>query len=138
MLSEKDVKQNAEHVLFVCEHGSAKSIVAAAFFDKLARERGMNLRAIARGIHPDEEIAPAAANGLAADGLAAGEKPTRLVKNDTTHAVRIVAFCDLPADLTDRPVERWQVSAVSENYRAARKAIVENVSRLLDDLKNNA
>jgi arsenate reductase len=132
-------KQNDERVVvFVCEHGSAKSIVAAAYFDKLARERGLNLSAVARGTHPDERIAPAAAKGLAADGLSAGEKPARLSKSDTTRAIRIVAFCDLPADLADRPVEHWQVPAVGEDYRAARKAIVRNLSRLLDDLKNNA
>jgi arsenate reductase len=136
---EHNEKQNAERVVvFVCEHGSAKSIVAAAYFDKLAAERGLSLHAIARGTHPDEQIAPAAAHGLAADGLAAGGRPTRLVKSDTTQAIRIVAFCDLPADLADRPVEHWQVPAVSEDYRAARDAIVKNVSQLLDDLKSKA
>lgn len=132
-------KQDAERVVvFVCEHGSAKSIVAAAYFDKLAGERGLNLNAVARGTHPDEQIAPAATKGLAADGLATRGKPTRLSKSDVAGATRIVAFCDLPADLADRPVEKWQVPAVSEDYHAAREAIVRNVSRLLDDLKNGA
>ncbi len=45
MLSERDTlmqqeeKQDAEPVVvFVCEHGSAKSVVAAAYFNQLARE----------------------------------------------------------------------------------------------------
>ena len=45
-------------VIFVCEHGAAKSILSAAIFNKLARERGLNLRAIARGTNPDPEISP--------------------------------------------------------------------------------
>ncbi len=131
-------KQDAEPVvLFVCEHGSAKSIVAATYFDKLAGERGLDLHAVARGMHPDEQVAPAAAKGLAEDGLTTGEKPMRLSKSDIARATRIVAFCDLPADLADRPVENWQVPPVSEDYRAAREAIVRNLSRLLDDLKND-
>ena len=61
-------------VIFVCEHGSAKSVVAAAHFNKLAKERNLPVRAISRGTNPDEEIAPIAASGLQADGLAAGEE----------------------------------------------------------------
>ena len=48
-------------VLFVCEHGSTKSTVAAAHFNKLAGERGLKLRAVSRGTNPDEEVAPKAA-----------------------------------------------------------------------------
>ena len=48
----------------VCEHGSAKSVVAAAHFNYIARERNLKLRAISRGTNPDEEIAPKAAEGL--------------------------------------------------------------------------
>ena len=33
-------------IVFVCEHGSAKSVVAAAHFDRLAGERGLGLRAV--------------------------------------------------------------------------------------------
>jgi chromate transporter len=39
-------------VVFVCEHGSAKSLVAASFFERLAKERGMPVRAISRGTFP--------------------------------------------------------------------------------------
>jgi hypothetical protein len=35
-------------ILFVCEHGAAKSVIAAAYFDKLAKERGLNYRAVFR------------------------------------------------------------------------------------------
>ena len=32
-------------VVFVCEHGAAKSLIAAAYFNKLAGERGLSARA---------------------------------------------------------------------------------------------
>src|SRR5688572_249911 len=47
-------------VLFVCEHGSAKSVVAAAHFNRIAADRGLPFRAISRGTAPDPEMAPAA------------------------------------------------------------------------------
>src|SRR5690242_15420164 len=49
-------KPQTETILFVCEHGSAKSVIAAAHFKRLAEQRGLPHRAIARGINPDPEI----------------------------------------------------------------------------------
>jgi pyruvate/2-oxoglutarate dehydrogenase complex dihydrolipoamide acyltransferase (E2) component len=69
---KQDARKETEQtpvIVFVCEHGAAKSVMAAAHFNKLARERGLNLRAVARGTSPDKEIAPKAALGLQADGL---------------------------------------------------------------------
>jgi hypothetical protein len=54
-------------IIFVCEHGAAKSILSAAIFNKLAAERGLNFRAIARGTNPDPEISPKVARGLQAE-----------------------------------------------------------------------
>ena len=37
-------------VVFVCEHGSVKSLVAMMYFNHRAQERGLKFRAIARGL----------------------------------------------------------------------------------------
>ena len=124
-------------VIFVCEHGSAKSIVAATHFNDLARKRGMNVRAISRGTNPDLEIAPGVARGLRADGLEVGaEKPTRLSREDASGAIRAVAFCPLPKGyLGSVPIEEWNdVPSTSEDYGKARNNIVERVKHLLDIL----
>lgn len=126
-------------VVFVCEHGSAKSVIAAAHFNNLARERNLKLRAISRGTNPDQEIAPNAAEGLQADGLAVGrEKPKRLSRSDVSIAIRVVAFCELPdAYSKGVRVEQWnEMPAVSEDYNKARDAIVERVRHLLDELRS--
>jgi hypothetical protein len=36
-------------IMFVCEHGTAKSLIAASFFNRLAAEQKIGYRAIARG-----------------------------------------------------------------------------------------
>jgi protein-tyrosine-phosphatase len=73
----------AEQVVFVCEHGAAKSVIAAAYFNKLAAERGLRARAVARGAAPQENLAKSAVNGLGADGIAAGlEAPQPLTADD--------------------------------------------------------
>src|SRR5215510_2876629 len=55
-------------VLFVCLHGAAKSVVAAAQFRRLASARGLSIGAVAAGTEPDPELAPAAVKGLSGDG----------------------------------------------------------------------
>src|SRR5687767_10829604 len=93
---KKPIKQ-ASVVVFVCEHGSAKSVVAAAHFNKLARERNLKLRAISRGANPDKELPANTIKGLKADGLAVdGSQPKKLSETDVAGAIRVVAFCQLP------------------------------------------
>jgi protein-tyrosine-phosphatase len=128
-------------VVFICEHGSAKSVVAAAHFNRLARERQIGLRAVSRATNPDDEVAPNAARGLEADGLAPdGLVPRRLSAADVEAALRVVAFCPLSADYGgSEAIEIWDdVPAVSESYERARDRILERIARLLDDLARTA
>src|SRR5260370_21135331 len=53
-------------VVFVCEHGSAKSVIAAAHFERLAREEGLLFEVVARGTTPDSEIPAGVPNRLQA------------------------------------------------------------------------
>jgi protein-tyrosine-phosphatase len=122
-------------LLFVCEHGSAKSVVAAAHCNRMAAERGLDVRAISRGTSPDAENHPAAVAGLGADRLAPVDRPRRLSSSDLEVAVRVVAFSELPAEhAASVRVEVWTVPPVSEGYEAARDAIVGRLERLLEEL----
>src|SRR5262249_6986959 len=124
-------------VLFVCEHGSAKSVVAAAHFNRIAADRGLPFRAIARGTAPEPEMAPAAVQGLLADGLKpADPAPAKLTQSDLDNAVRIISFCDLPPDLkvATAVVERWEVPPVSTGYARSRDAMRQLIEQLLSKL----
>ena len=122
-------------VLFLCEHGAAKSVVAATHFNELARQRGLPYRAYSRGTDPDPELHPAAVAGLQRDGLTAESTPQRVSVADLDGANEIVAFGDLPLPGTPaQPVTTWNVPAVSEDYEASREAIVALVRRLQEDL----
>jgi len=126
-------------VVFVCEHGSAKSVVAAAHFNQIAAERGLPFRAIARGTTPEAAMAPAAVQGLLADGLKPGEPaPTKLKQSDLDTAVRVITFCDLPSDLKPAtPVGRWEVPPVSADYAKSRDAILEQIEQLVRELQGS-
>src|ERR1700761_1911577 len=64
-------------IVFVCLHGSVKSQMAAAYFNKLARERGLPYTAVSRGIEVDASIPASIRNGLNSDGPAPAENVPR-------------------------------------------------------------
>ena len=122
-------------VLFVCLHGAAKSVVAAAHFRRLAAARGLAVDAVAAGTEPDNELAGGAVKGLAGEGLrATPSRPRPVTLHDLETATRVVAFgCDVTPS-RGQPMEQWEVPAVSDGYAAARDRIVANVERLVADL----
>lgn len=124
-------------VLFVCLHGAAKSVLAAADFRRLAAERGLEVTADSAGTEPDPEIAPAVVAALRAEGLdLSSARPRRVTRDDTARAARVVTLgCELDeAMLPAVPVERWDdVPAVSDSLPVARAAIRRHLERLLDE-----
>jgi protein-tyrosine-phosphatase len=125
-------------LLFVCLHGAAKSVVAAAHFRRVAAARGLDLDAVAAGTEPDPELGPGAVKGLAGDGLEARPgRPRPVTLYDIQRAERVVSFgCDV-APRVGVSVEQWDVPAVSDGYGAARDRIVEKVERLVDELQRS-
>jgi arsenate reductase (thioredoxin) len=122
-------------VVFICEHGAARSVIAAAYFNKLAAERHLNFHAIARGLTPQPDLSTASAIGLEQDGVPFPEtKPQPLRPEEMQTAARVVAFCPLPKSLTQERVESFDVPAPNEGYGVARDAILVHVKALVDQL----
>src|SRR3989442_5627118 len=99
-------------VVFVCLHGAAKSVVAAAHFRRLAASRGLSIVAAAAGTEPDPQLAAGAVQGLAGEGLTpAPSRPRPITLYDLDSATRMASFgCDVvPAH--GQPVEEWDVPA---------------------------
>lgn len=126
----------------MCLHGSAKSVIAAAFAKRLAAERGIPLEAASAGVEPDAEIPPPVAASLLADGIdVRGRKPVAVTEEMIRDAGRVVSFgCELtgliPAGV---PVTEWaDVPAVSDGYTTARDEIVSRLNVLLDEIARSA
>ncbi len=126
-----------QKVLFVCLHGAAKSVLAAADFERMATERGLSIAAETAGTEPDDEIAPAVLAALKAEGVdLAGQRPRLVTREMAAGAARVVAFgCDLSAAAPDGArIEQWgDVPNVSAGLPAARAAIRTHIERLLDE-----
>jgi len=131
---------HSSRIIFVCEHGAALSVVAAAYFNRMAREQHLRNHAIARGTTPQEDIAISAREGLKADGVPLETKrPQALSAKEASGAVRIVAFCPLPARYRKiAPLETWSdVPATSVNYPLARDTILKHINELIRQLNQD-
>jgi arsenate reductase len=127
-------------IIFVCEHGAAKSVIASAYFNKLAKERNLDYVAECRGTNPDTEVAAKAKEGLTADHVYDNNtKPKKLVASDVSDAERIILFTPLPPDLkTNVPTENWSdIENIDGDYSQRRDAIVKKINTLLDKLEKN-
>ena len=125
-------------ILFVCLHGSAKSVIAAEHCRRLAAARGLAVDVTAAGLEPDDAIPPRVVQGLADEGIdVGGRRPRRPAPTDVAEADVVVTFgCDLgPLATGARRLQRWDdVPAVSDDFKRARDVIVGRVTTLVDDL----
>jgi arsenate reductase (thioredoxin) len=127
-------------VVFVCEHGSVKSLIAASLFNQAARERSSPFRAVARGVVPDASVPAAIAEALGRDGFDVRDfRPRPISRKETAAATRVVAI-SLERELLTRveqrdDIEKWSdVPAASTDYVAARESLRRHVHALLDQL----
>ena len=126
-----------DKILFVCLHGAAKSVLAAADFRRMAAQRGLGVTADSAGTEPDPAIAPGVLRTLLAEGLdLKGQQPRKVTHQDVATASRVVAFgCDLGEAASPAiPIEQWtDVPAVSDDLPTARAVIRRHLERLVEE-----
>jgi arsenate reductase (thioredoxin) len=130
-------------VVFVCEHGNVKSLIAREWFNRLAAERGLDLRAVSRGLSPEIRVPPAIAERLRGDGFdVSGFEPRGLEPADVADAARLVVIGAEPPPWASHPglvVERWDgIPPASERYEASRDALREKIAALVELLARSA
>lgn len=125
-------------VLFVCPHGAAKSVLASAYFQRLAKERGLNVRVVSAGTDPDAQVAPAVANHLTKAGYQVPvTTPRRATAEDIATADVVIS---LGCDLKDLPAPqgkllKWDdIPAPSEDFARADEEIRKRVIELVDEI----
>jgi protein-tyrosine-phosphatase len=128
-------------VLFVCQHGNVKSLMAASYFNQEAEKLGLPYRAVARGVAPDSTTVPEPiADGLRADGVnVSGFHPEAVRASDTAASGRVVTIgAALPAEAqkaAGQRIEQWNdVPPTSEGFTATRDAIKAHVHLLIEKL----
>src|SRR5687768_17367897 len=88
-------------VLFVCVHNAGRSQMAEAFFNQLARQRGLNARAKSAGTAPGGQINPVAVQAMEELGVSmADHHPKPLTPEMAEAAERIITMgCGVEAGM---------------------------------------
>jgi arsenate reductase (thioredoxin) len=125
-------------VVFVCEHGSVKSLVAMVYFNHRAQEQGLAYRAVARGIAPEPAVPSVVKDGLIADGFdVSAYRPRRFRASDVKQDSLVVSFDqDVAKSVgTSVPYSRWDgLPGVLADYPRGRDEIRRRVDALIGEL----
>ena len=128
---------DSKTIMFVCLHGSVKSQMAAAHFNRIARERGLAYTAISRGIEVDSSIPTRIRDNLNLDGLAPlNDVPQPLMPSEAAGVLKVIAFDAVPDDKRGvAEVNCWSdVPPAMKDYAAARDVIVHHIDDLIPAL----
>ncbi|HEU4431365.1 MAG TPA: hypothetical protein VFT98_21575 [Myxococcota bacterium] len=131
-------------IVFVCRNGVAMSVWSAAYFNRLAEERGLRERAAARASIPSYSAVPfSMAVALALDGFRLGGYVPRVIDaRDARHAALVVAIdTELPRDVraTASRVDVWAgFPPMREQYFPSRAALKLEVAELVARLAARA
>lgn len=124
-------------ILFICEHGAGRSTIAATYFNKIAKKRGLKYHAIFRGVEPQEALGISTKNGLIKDSIDVTDLiPTRLSKNDINNAYKVVTLDVTLPDTLDKADIKWTGIQWAGNYDVSKAQIALKVDSLIELLTN--
>lgn len=141
-VSRSHAQTHDSQVLFVCEHGNVKSLMAVSYFNQLAQERRLPFKAVARGIAPDSTtVPPAIIEGLSGDGFDVSSfHPSVVRASDISASQRVITIgTALPTDAqaaAQSKIEQWDdVPPASVDYSASRDSLKGHIKTLVAALE---
>jgi len=125
-------------VVFVCEHGSVKSLIATEYFNRRVKARGVAYRAVARGTAPERTVPKSVRDGLRSDGFdVSAFEPRKFEASDVDRASLIVSFDQDIASIVGAQTRylKWDdLPGVLTDYTRGKDEIVRHVDALIDEL----
>ena len=126
-------------VLFLCAQGGVKSVMAAAYFNRLAQENSLPYVAVSAAAEdPYPAVPEAVIDFLHAEGVSVRATEPRCVEEaDLETASNVITIgCDLAAPhLGETEIERWDdVPRFSDDPEATAAAIQRHVATLFEVL----
>lgn len=126
----------SKRILFVCQYGTAKSVIAREFFRKRALRRGITVQAVSRGITIEDHISEGLRRNLAADGINPNVEAIQvLAPLDWQSADVVIAFNPLPPGLLHADIRDWSdLPSMNERYKKSRAILKRRIDKLLDEV----
>jgi arsenate reductase (thioredoxin) len=140
--SKSHVQTHNSQVLFVCEHGNVKSLMAASYFNQMAQEHRLPFQAVSRGTTPDSTtVPPSIIQGLRGDGFDVSSfHPSAVRASDVSASQRVITIGTvLPMDAlvasAQPKIEQWNdVPSASVDYGATRASLKRHIKKLVEQL----
>lgn len=131
-----------QKILFLCPHNAAKSVIAAAYFNQSAAQRGLDYTADSAGTEPSPSVSPVVLQMLNYEGVDVSRHiPRSVTPEDLQNATRVISMGCSPEDLHVSPeqIELWDdVPPVSQEPERARDVIRAHVDHLITELEGNS
>ena len=123
-------------ILFVCQAGTAKSPIAREILKQRAKERGIRVDVLSRGIVVEDHVSPQLKANLRADGIDTAIEPAvQLTYPDWATADILVNFNPLPASVKTRDIRDWtDVPSVNDDYANALAIMKQRIDALLTEI----
>jgi arsenate reductase (thioredoxin) len=124
-------------VLFLCPHNAAKSVIAAAYCERLAKAAHLDLKIVQAGTEPDQAIMPVVQDLLEHDGFSVALHQPRLVTQDDLMQADVVVTmgCNLEAlSIPDKKRFNWNdIPPASADVIACRRAVLTRLLAMLSE-----
>ena len=128
----------SDNVLFLCPHGAAKSVIAAAYCKRLATRYGFDMSVDFAGTEPAEAISIEVIEKLKDEGIDVSDQRPRLVtEKDLVEADWVFNMgCDLDGMAPPRtPVVHWpDVPSSNQDLDKTAKDIRAHLDRFFERL----
>ena len=125
-------------ILFLCPHNTAKSVIAAAYFNRLVEQQGLSFTADSAGTETATVVSAAVAALLHREGMdVSQQQPRPVTPKELVAAYRVISLGCTPEALGLPPtrVDQWlDIPLVSEDLSGAREAIQRHVAALVTEL----
>lgn len=122
-------------VLFLCPHGAAKSVIASAILNDLARRGHLEITSSSAGTEPDDEISSIAVDALLAHQLPVPDGPPQLVTRQLIERADVVVSLGCSIDKLPTRPGRWidwsDAPAASEDVDALCELLTNRLETLL-------
>ena len=130
------------HILFVCEHGAARSVIASKYFEQVASQNGVNAIVQYRGISPDSIVGKVTRQNLVKEGFqVSNARPGKLNRQIIDESDLIILLdCQMPSgfDYSKEKVLRFSgIPSISENYNAASDSIRQIVQQVFLQIRKD-
>ena len=132
-------------ILFVCVHNAGRSQMAKAYFNELAAQVGILLKAESAGTEPAKRVNPVVADAMREAGIdISGEQPRLMTDAAVERARQVITMgCAVDADacpaLLLRDIEDWGLPDPAGKdiceVRAIRDEVERRVASLIEELQ---